>query len=37
MAEAALVIPPYLMHNFKLSKVFESNKYLIQIETIYHE
>lgn len=36
-AEANLVIPSYLMHNFKLAKVYSSNKSIIQIETVYHE
>lgn len=35
--EATLIIPQYLMHNFKLSKVYSSNKYIIQIETVYNE
>jgi hypothetical protein len=35
--EAALIIPQYLLHNFKIFKVYSSNKYIIEIETVYHE
>jgi hypothetical protein len=34
--EAALIIPQYLMHNFTFFKVYSSNKYIIQIDTVYN-
>lgn len=35
LSEAALVIPTYLTHHFKLARIFSSNKYIIEVDTVF--